>query len=419
VQARGGGGLARLHRHASRIYAFLGVAVVAVMLAAAWPLAAWWLPPQALPTAAVAICLALIGVRIGLSLPWSIHQAALVALGRQEAYNTILVCTLSLGAVGGLLAVLQTGSLIAYCAVQLACSAFGVWALRYEASRALAALADDGPPQPLSGLLREALPLIGINGSGILTSILDRLLVSRLPTASLGIYNAAGAPARVLNQLLTALYAAILPRTCRIAAIGDAVQLDVHLRRTLAVAGTLTAAIGVTGICFARDFLHAWTGHNELAAAGAPVMACTVLGSCAGLIGGAHFHVQIALGRELAQLRSNLALLPCYAGALLWAVMRGDMVLAAGASALVGIASGLVTVIHVHARCLTGWRSGLAVLRLLFWRHALALILAQIALVLADQWATGPWLRIACGAAAGTLTLLLGGVSVLRVERRR
>lgn len=281
-------------------YVVLGIALGALVAAAAPSVAERWLNRGSLPLEAVVTSVRMMGALVVLQWPVSLYSGGLQGLERQVSLNAL---RLGVNVASG------AGSIAVLALVSPAVTSFFAWQLVVALGQFVVAavlLSRALPRSPSAPRFAPALvrPVLGVAAGmgalgflGMLLTQMDKLVLSRaLSLEAFGYYVAAATVANGLQLFIRPLYTALFPRFSALVAGGDEGSLrTLYHQGTQAMAVLVAPAMLVLAV-FSREVLWAWTGSAAIAAAAGPLLWGLALGT--GLNGLMHlpYALQLAHG---------------------------------------------------------------------------------------------------------------------------
>lgn len=271
---------ARLLRGYEGVYWAAALAIAACVLPFTALIADGWLTTTEAARNLARICVGISVVLFVATLPSSIYRGVLLAVQEHTLLNLIRTVATLAKVGGGVLIVLQTGSVIGYLIVVVTVTlaetfTMGIlaWRLMPERRRAL--------PFQLSEVrvtLRFSLTMSVLVVLGVATTQIDRIFVSMLMSvADLGVYSIAVSLAFAILQLSYPLFTSVMPA---LVAIGD------DSRRRMAAIGRLlvtvvaaVAALGGLYWAFGQILLTFWLKDEALALQVAAPLSWLLLGA--------------------------------------------------------------------------------------------------------------------------------------------
>jgi O-antigen/teichoic acid export membrane protein len=386
----------------------LGIALLLALALAlgAGPIAVGWLNARAIPDAAAAQAIALMGVVLAARLGEGLYRSCLAGLQRQVWLNGASAILATLRAVGAV-AILYW--------VDRSVQAFFIW----QAGVSLLSVAVLGlavhrhiPPAPrrarfsaasLASVGRFAGGMLGISLLSLLLTQVDKLMLARLlPLDQYGYYMLAAAVVGAMYMFSTPVTQAVYPVMVEQVAAGDEAKLAGTFHRAAQLLTAILSPIGLVLALFSRPLLFAWTGDAVLADATAPLVSLLAIGTLANTLLQLPYFAQLAYGWTGLALRINIGAVLILIPAILWLVPKWGGLAAAGLWALLNLGYLLLTPI-MFRRILRGeqWR---------WYVHdlakptAAALVLLVLARLVPIDPATNRWLQ-------GAFVVLAGGLA--------
>jgi O-antigen/teichoic acid export membrane protein len=249
-------------------YWLIGVAIGAVVVMGAAPIAHHWLRSSQLSANQVRTAVVLIGLLILCRWPLSFYSGGLTGLERQVVLS---------GTTTGFAFARSLGSVFVLIFVSPTVFAFFVWqiAINLVLTALLTILlwqclpSGSTPrfrPELLGRIWRFAGGLSAVTLVSMVLSDLDKIVVSSmLPLEAFGYYTLA---TRIASSLATAsgpLFAALFPAFARLVAAQDDQALIDLYHRSAQLMAVLILPMALTVVFFARPLIFAWTGNESLA----------------------------------------------------------------------------------------------------------------------------------------------------------
>lgn len=286
----------------------IGIAVIALVLAAPW-LAAHWVHPQRLSLLTVTRALQIIGFVAGLRWLSGLYRGAFIGLQRQIWLNGITASSATirgLGVVGVLAWVSPT--ITAFFLFQGLMTAAEVLVLAVSMRRAL-----PSSPLParftlsrLNDVWRFAAGMWTLAALGVLLTQFDKLVLSKvLPLTAFGYYAVASTVANGLYVILTPITNVSYPRFTDCVARGDTFQLGALYHRFAQLTATIVVPAALVLAFFSKHVLLIWTGNAALADAVAPLLSLLAIGNMLHGLMNSSYTVQLAYGRTSLYVLTN------------------------------------------------------------------------------------------------------------------
>lgn len=288
--------------------AVIGVAVVAMVLAAPW-LASHWVHPQKLSLLTVTRALQIIGLVAGLRWLSGLYRGAFIGLQKQIWLNAVtgsFATARGLGVVGILAWVSPT--INAFFLFQGLMVAGEVLVLAISMRRAL-----PSPPLPaqftlsrLGDVWRFAAGMWVLAALGLMLTQFDKLVLSNvLPLTEFGYYAVASTVANGLYVVLTPITNVSYPRFTDCVARGDTFQLASIYHRFAQLTAMIVVPAAVVLAFFSKHVLFIWTGNAALANAVAPLLSLLAIGNMLHGLMNSSYTVQLAYGRTSLYVLTN------------------------------------------------------------------------------------------------------------------
>jgi O-antigen/teichoic acid export membrane protein len=184
----------------------------------------------------------------------------------------------------------------------------------------------------LRSIRRFAAGMSGIAVSGLLLAQADKIVLSRLlDLRSFGYYSLAATVGAGLYVLILPVFGVLFPALSACVAAGDeAGERRVYHLATQTLAASVVPLAAVVAF-FAYDVLLLWTGNDEIARCGAPVVQLLLAGTAINGLMNPAYALQLAHGWTRIGLVTNLCLLAGLLPALAWVAPRHGVT---GAAAL-------------------------------------------------------------------------------------
>jgi len=339
-------------------YWLIGIAIGAVIFAAAPVIAADWIKASAIPVHDVQHTVMLMGVLAVFQWPVSFYQGGLMGLGRQVLYNGLSISMSTLANGGAVLILWRVSPTI---------EAFFLWLVAVNAAKVVLltiCLWKSLPPATRSpqfdlrqvrNIWRFAAGMSGITLVSLILAQVDKLVVSKvLPLKMFGYYSLAWAVAGGLLVISGAVFNVVFPRLSAQVAAGDesGIRRSYHLGSQL-MAVTILPAAAILSL-FSFDILRLWTRSNETALNAAPVLSVLVIGSALNALLFLPYALQLAYGWTRLSLFWGLISMTILVPAMLPMTRHFGIVGAATVWAALNILSMFVVVPVMHRRLLPG-----------------------------------------------------------------
>jgi O-antigen/teichoic acid export membrane protein len=362
-----------------------------------------WIETDLLTPGEVRLCMGLLALRVALAFPHSVYQSVLLGSDRQVLGSSLNAMAALTSAVGGVVAVLAFGSVIAFYASEAIIAGLYLFVFRRHGYGVLPPGSASFHASEIRGLLSISLALMWTSGIGLLLSTLDRLFVTAmLPVASLGVYTLAVMGGRLVSLFYNPYLQAAYPPMCRIARTGSAEDQARDLARNQAVLLLIAAAAGLPLCGFAPEVLTLWVGEAAVVRDGAPVLSVYVAGSLMIGFAAVLYQWQTATGRTGVAVRFNAAALLWFPVALAVLISRMGLLGAALAWALYGALAWITNLLTTFGGDALPARYLRTSLRTTLLALLPAVMFTLIARLVADFWFSDAlWSRTACGVLAG------------------
>jgi O-antigen/teichoic acid export membrane protein len=293
-------------------YWVIGIAIGAVILAAAPVIATHWIKAGSIPVRDVQHTLMLMGVLAVFQWPVSFYQGGLMGLGRQVLFNglNIFFSTLS-----------NAGSVLVLWLISPTIESFFLWLTAVSAVKAVL----------LTALFWKSLPAAnrpsrfdfarvrsvgrfaaGMSGITVCTLILtqsDKVIVSKLFSLKVfGYYSLASMFGTGLSMIVASVFNTIFPRFSALAAGNESELRNLYYRCTQLMA-VLILPLAVVLALFSTEILQLWARNAEVARSAGPIMAFLVIGSALNGLMNLPYALQLAYGWTSIGLRIAIFLL--------------------------------------------------------------------------------------------------------------
>ncbi len=281
-------------------YWLVGVAIGAVILAAAPVIATHWIKAGSIPTRDIRHTVILMGVLAVFQWPASFYQGGLMGLGRQVLYNGLSIFFSTLSSLGSVLILWLISPTI---------QAFFLWLAAVSASKVIL----------LAVLLRKSLPaanrpsrfdfarvrsigrfaagMSGITVCALILTQTDKIIVSKLlDLRTFGYYSVAGIFGAGLSTIVSSLSNTIFPRFSALAAAGDEEGLRQFYHRCTQLMVVFVLPLAAILALFSTEILQLWTRNAELARNAGPIASVLVLGTAVSALVVLPYTLQLAYG---------------------------------------------------------------------------------------------------------------------------
>lgn len=293
-------------------YWLIGIAIGAVMLAAAPVIAKDWIRAGAVPVHDVQRTVMLMAALAVFQWPASFYQGALMGLDRQVLYNSlgIFFATLSSG-----------GAFLTLWLVSPTIQAFFLWLVAVNAAKA-ALLAiflwKSLPPATrpsrfdfdrIRSIRQFAIGMSGITLCALILTQSDKVIVSKLLSLkTFGYYSLAGMFGTGLSMIVTSVFSTMFPRFSALAAVNENALRHLYYRCTQLMAVLILPLAAVMAL-FSTEILQLWTRNADVARNAGPIAALLVVGSALNGLMNLPYALQLAYGWTGIALRINIFLL--------------------------------------------------------------------------------------------------------------
>jgi O-antigen/teichoic acid export membrane protein len=281
-------------------YWLVGIAIGAVILAAAPVIARDWIKASAIPVHDLQHIVMLMGVLAVFQWPASFYQGGLMGLGRQVLYNgfNIFFSTLSSG-----------GAVLILWLVSPTIQAFFLWLVAVNAAKAvllaiflwkslpLATRAPQFNLRQVRNIWRFAAGMSGITACALILTQSDKLIVSKLFNLKIyGYYILAGMFGVGLSMITGAVFNTIFNRFSGLVAVGNEEALKHLYHRCTQLMAVLILPLAAVLALFSTDILQFWTRNAEVARNAGPIATLLVIGSALNSLMNLPYALQLANG---------------------------------------------------------------------------------------------------------------------------
>ena len=293
-------------------YWLIGIAIGALVWAAAPVIVRDWIKAGSIPARDVQRTLMLMGVLAVFQWPASFYQGGLMGLGRQVLFNGLSIFFSTLSSAGSVLVLWLLSPTI---------QAFFLWLAAVSAAKALLLAAflwkslpaANRPPQfdfaRVRSVARFAAGMSGITVCGLILTQSDKMIVSKLFSLKVfGYYSIATMFGTGLSMIVTSVFNTIFPRFSALAAGNEAELKDFYYRCTQLMA-VLILPLAVVLALFSTEILQLWTRNAEVARNAGPIAALLVIGSALNGLMNLPYALQLAYGWTSIGLRICIFLL--------------------------------------------------------------------------------------------------------------
>ena len=281
-------------------YWLIGIAIGAVMFAAAPVIAADWIKASAIPVRDVQHTVMLMGVLAVFQWPVSFYQGGLMGLGRQVLYNGLSISMVTLANGGAVLILWRVSPTI---------QAFFLWLIAVNAAKAILLaifLWKSLPPATrpprfdlhrVRNIWRFAAGMSGITLIGLILTQVDKVFVSKLlPLKIFGYYTLAWTVASGLSVISGAVFNVIFPRMSAQVAAFDENGIRESYHRGAQLMAVMVLPLAAVLSFFSFDILRLWTGSTDTAAFDARILSVLVVGSALNALLYLPYALQLAFG---------------------------------------------------------------------------------------------------------------------------
>jgi O-antigen/teichoic acid export membrane protein len=293
-------------------YWLIGIAIGAVMLAAAPVIASHWIKAGAIPVRDVQHTIMLMGVLAVFQWPASFYQGGLMGLGRQVLYNglAIFFSTLSNG-----------GAVLILWRISPTIQALFLWLAAVNAARAILLamfLWKSLPPatrpprfdlRQVRNIWRFAAGMSGITASALILTQTDKVILSKLLSLKVfGYYTLAGMFGAGLSMIVGSVFNTMFTRFSALVAGGNEEALKHLYHRCTQLMAALILPLAAVLALFSTDILQLWTRNAEVARIAGPIASVLVVGTAINGMMHLPYALQLAHGWTSIGLRINIFL---------------------------------------------------------------------------------------------------------------
>jgi len=281
-------------------YWLIGIAIGAVILAAAPAIAADWIKPSAIPVRDIQHTVMLMGVLAVFQWPVSFYQGGLMGLGRQVLYNGL---SISLGTLA------NGGAVLILWRVSPTIQAFFLWLVAVNAAKAVLlaiCLWKSLPPATCSpqfdlrrvrNIWRFAAGMSGITACALILTQSDKVILSKLFNLKLfGYYTLAGMFGVGLSMTVGSVFNTVFPRFSALVAAGNEEALKHLYHRCTQLMAVLILPLAAVLALFSTDILQFWTRNTEVARNAGPIASVLVVGTAINGLMNLPYALQLANG---------------------------------------------------------------------------------------------------------------------------
>lgn len=339
-------------------YWLIGIAIGAVVLAAAPLIATGWIRAGAISIRTVTHAVMIMGVLSVFQWPLSFYQGALMGLGRQPQFNCLKVVMVTLS---------QGGSVLVLWLLSSTITAFLTWQVAAAGVQVLLTALLLWGSLPTSGRLarfdlkntrkvwRFAAGMSGITLIGLTLTQLDKVIISKVLSLRIfGYYSLAWAAANGLLIIAGAVFNVIFPRISAQVAEGDKSGIRQSYHRGSQLMAVLVVPLAAVLSLFSLDILRLWTRSGETAANAAPILRVLAIGSALNALLYLPYALQLAFGWTKLNLFAGLLSIAIVIPVMLPVTKYFGPVGAATVWAVLNVLNMLVVVPVMHRRLLPG-----------------------------------------------------------------
>lgn len=339
-------------------YWVIGVAVGAVVLAAAPFIATHWINASAIPTGVVQQAVVSMGVLVVLQWPLSFYQGGLLGLQRQVLLNGLQIIMTTLRSGGAVLILwLVSPTITAFFSWQTVISAVHVALITLFLWRSLppSGRAPRFDPSLIRNIWRFAAGMSGITVSALILTQLDKVILSKLLSLeNFGYYMLAFSIANGLAVIVGSVFNAIFPRFSALVAMGAEGALKQLYHRSSQMMAVLLVPVTAVLVLFSYDILLLWTGNAEIAHNVAPIVSVLVIGTALNGLMYVPYALQLAHGWTKLGLFITIALIITLVPAIFFMTTHYGAVGAATVWVMLNSIYMLIGVPLTHRRLLKG-----------------------------------------------------------------
>jgi O-antigen/teichoic acid export membrane protein len=339
-------------------YWLIGIAIGAIILAAAPVIAADWIKVGSIPIRTVSHAVMLMGLLSVFQWPLTLYQGALMGLRRQLLFNSFKITMVTLS---------QGGAVLVLWLISPTIGAFLVWQAAVSCVQVLLIAVllwkrlppADRPARFDLRVVRKiwhfAAGMSGITLIGLALSQIDKVVVSKLlPLRMFGYYTLAWSVANGLLAISGAVFNAIFPRMSAQAVIGDENGIRQSYHYGSQVMAVLILPFAAVLSLFSFDILRLWTRSSQTATAAAPILSVLVIGSAVNALLFLPYALQLAFGWTKLSLFAGLLSMVIVIPVMFPMTEYFGPVGAATVWAVLNILNILVVVPIMHRRLLPG-----------------------------------------------------------------
>ena len=292
-------------------YWLIGIAIGAIMLAAAPVIATHWIKAGSIPIHDVQRDIMLMGILAVFQWPVSFYQGGLMGLGRQVLSNGLNIVFSTLANGGAVLILWRVSPTI---------QAFFLWLAAVNAAKVIILAmvlwkslpAANRPPRcdlrQVRNIWGFAAGMSGITACALILTQSDKAILSKLLTLKMfGYYSLAGMFGTGLSMIVTSIFNAIFPRFSALAASNEGALKDFYHLCTQLMAVLILPLAAVLAL-FSTNILQLWTRNSEVALNAGPIAALLVIGSALNGLMNLPYALQLAYGWTSIGLRINIFL---------------------------------------------------------------------------------------------------------------
>ncbi len=299
------------------------VVMVVVTLLAPW-IATQWLNASALSEETVHISIILMGMMIGLRMPYGFYSGGLLGLQQQVLLNVIKVVAETLRS-GGVVLILWWVSpeITAFFLWQLIISALGAAMMAMALWSSLPASAAKTVYQ--GAIIRRLWRFAaGMSVISLLSAILiqmDKVILSKmLSLEAFAYYAFASTVAVCLAVIIGPLFSAVYPRFTQLLANNEESVLKGLYHKSCQLMTVLVMPLALVISCFSSELLRLWTQDEVLAGHAAPILSVLIIGTALNGMMTLPFALQLAHGWTRLAIGMNIVAIIVLLPALILAV---------------------------------------------------------------------------------------------------
>ncbi len=348
----------RLVRTLEVPYWAIAALLAIVSIAAAGPIAARWLRPEAVPLSTLRETAVLMGLGVAAQLPFSLYVGGLLGIQRQVLLNVIVIVAATFRVALTIYVLERVAPTIeAFFICQLVASALqtaaGLVALWWTLPKSPDRPRFDG--RVLRENLRFAAGVAGITVAGLVLIHADKFVLTKLlPLREFGYYGIAASLALALAAISHPVYAAVFPRLSRLAAGDDRTTEAAEYHRASQLLAVLLLPLAATVAWHAHEILLAWTQNADVADNAHLVTTLLVCGSALHGLMTVPYSLMLAHGWTRLPLVVNVVAICVLIPLLVWSSRTYGSVGAAAIWCALNAGYIVISVPVMHTRLLRG-----------------------------------------------------------------